>query len=85
MGDAGTVRAGMPEPHPMVSEPENGSQRISCYTEADPQHPSRLRWQLRSATQTEALDQRAVAGDVDLGDVLEQPAATADQQQQATT
>ena len=33
----------------------------------------------------EALDQRAVARDVDLGDVLEQPTTTADQQQQATT
>ena len=38
-----------------------------------------------SATQAEALDQRAVARDVDLGDVLEQPATTTDQQQQPAT
>src|SRR4051794_11124436 len=35
-----------------------------------------------SATQAESLDQRAVARDVDLGDVLEQPPPPAHQQQQ---
>lgn len=39
----------------------------------------------KSAAQTQALDQRAVARDVNLGDVLEQAATTADQQQQTTT
>lgn len=37
---------------------------------------------LRLSTQTQPFDQRAVALDVDVGDVLEQPATTADQQQQ---
>src|SRR5689334_22761196 len=36
-----------------------------------------------SATQPEALDQRAVTRHVNLGDVLQQPATTADEQQQA--
>src|SRR5271168_318978 len=36
-----------------------------------------------SAAQAEALDQRAVALDVDLGDILEQTAPTPDQQQQS--
>src|SRR5262245_43703633 len=42
-----------------------------------PNNPARA-----SATQAETVDQRAVALHVDLGDVLEQPTPTADQQQQ---
>src|SRR5687768_13463145 len=55
-----------------------------------PAGPQRLRGGERgcaraSATQAQALDQRAVAGDVDGGDVLEQTTATTDEQQQAAT
>ncbi|CDZ88735.1 conserved hypothetical protein [Rhodococcus ruber] len=44
---------------------------------------SRRRFVALLSTQTQTLDQRTVAVDVDLLDVLEQPATTTDQQQQA--